>query len=483
MSLARRTLHGARITLTAGAVGAVIQIIVIAGLARLISPPDYGLMIAALVPLRPVTHALLSGIERAVVLPTTATAATSWALLRAAAAGGAVLAAVIVAAALAAGFFFRAEAVALVLAATAPTVVFVAVCAVARGVLRRDGRYGRLAALDLAAPAAGGGAAIATAALLDWGAYALVAGQWAQALTQFWLGLRLSGLRPAREPGCALRETLSPLRRSLSKTVLLDLLLGQIPSAMIWGVQGVAALGLYNRMHVLIHWSLESVINPVARVSLDSFSRCREETAQFRRAAIRFLEAAGAVALPPCAGMATAGPELAAVILGPQWTAGGALAPWLCVAAGATVLTQPLIAVAEAGLRLEARARIQLLLVLLTVSALAVALPSGLIQGLVALAGIAGLSFALHLNMAAAALNLPRRALLAPLVPGLTVAIACAGWGMLWSWAASADTPAFWRLAGTVTGCAAISLAVYRLIFPELLARLLGYAGVRPAPA
>ncbi|MBP2316398.1 oligosaccharide flippase family protein [Azospirillum soli] len=473
MTLAGKTIQGVRVTLTATALAAVLQAGAIAVLARLISPAEYGVVIAALVVLRPVTDVLGAGIEKSVVLPADMPDPSIAARYQTAFVGGVLLTLLLAALALAAAPL--AGDIAAALALLAPVTILMAVSAVARGLLRRRLRFASLAAIDVAGLAANGALAVATA-VSGWGSHALVAGQWAQSLVQLALGLWLCGHRPSLGIVPTAR-VLSPIGEGLSKSSVLELLSGQLPQALIGGVLGTAPLGWFNRVYVLVFLPVELIVNAVTRVALTGFSQSRDDRARLRRGGMALIETTGAAVLPICAGMALAGPELVAVALGPQWAEAAALTPWLCVAGAATVLAHTLAMVAEAALRLETRVRIQAAALLLRGAMLAAALPFGLTAAVAAVAASALVSMLLHLGLVVSALALPAGRALALLMPGLTAGAACLACVALVHAMLPPNLEPAWLLAADVAGCGAVTLAVYRVLFPNLLDKLLGYTG------
>lgn len=479
MTLAGKTIHGVRITLMATTGAAVLQAGVIAVLARLIAPAEYGVVIAALVVLRPVTDVLGSAIEKMVVLPGDLPDSSVATWYRMALLGGGGLTLLLAALALLALPLVGASA--RMLALMAPLTIPVAVGAVSRGLLRRRFGFAQLAMIDTVGLVANGAVA-AVATLTGWGALALVAGQWAQWCVQAALGLGLCGHR-LPSLGTVTGPVLTPIGEGVSKSAILDLFIGQAPFAMIGAVLGAAPLGLFSRVYVLVYLPIESVVNAMTRVSLTGFSQSRIDGERLRRGAGALVEAAGAAVLPLCAGTALAGTELVAVALGPQWAEAAPLTPWLCAAGAATVLSQTFAVVAEAALKLDTRVRIQAGVLVFRVLVLAIALPFGMTAAVAAMAVASLLLAALNGALATRALEWPTGRALALLTPGLSAGVACLAWVAFAGRTLPPDLAPSWRLAADITGCGLATLLVYRGLFPNLLDKLLAYAGFIPKRA
>jgi len=488
MSVEARSIRAIRITLLANGASALGQIAIMAVLARLVTSEEYGLVAGALVLIRPVQYLLTSGAERAVILMPGLTDdgvdSAFWAIL-AAALGVSILLAAAVPPAV--HFGVPADFGAILLALT-PLVALSAAGTVFRGMLRRRFAFGGLATADLAGQMLGTGAVAILAAAAGWGAYALVAGVLAQALLQ-------TGVAAARAYAAGLRirprlrrAALAPVLAaslSISRTSALEVLYGQLPSAIIGGMLGAHALGLYNRAYSLAQVPVEMIVTPLTRVQTSSVSALRDELAPLRRACGNLIETSAAAILPLCGGIMLAGPELVAVALGPDWAEAADTIPWLALAAAAIMLGHVFAVVNEGALRLDERFRIQATTMLVAAAGLALGAWGGGLAG--ALAGwTAGavVFMALHLDlMARSVLHLPTSAVLARLLPGATAAAACCAAVTALPHALPAGIAPAWLLGADVAACGACVVLVYAVLFPRVMHAILQYGGLRRVAA
>lgn len=477
MDIIRRTVRGVRLTLVGALLSSVVQLATLPVFARLISPHDYGLIAAAMVILTPLIHILCSGIERALIVAADLPAAAIDSILAFELAVAAAAAAA-VALAVWSGVPVGTDGTLLVL--LTPLILLAAAAGIFRALLRRHLAFGRLVAIDAGAQFAGIVVVATVGLLAGWDSHALAAGMLGQAACQLALYAGFSGHRVA---GGFDRRAARPVLTaglSMTKTSVIEVLHGQMPAAATgWGL-GTVALGLYNRASSLVQLPAEFLVGAVTRVAFGSLAQLRGDMKAMRQAAGTVIEACAALLLPVCAGMAPAGDELVAAVLGPQWGDAAALIPWLCLASAATLLAHVFATINEAALALEARFRIQMATSAATAAALALAIGLGL--GLVAVvwASAAGAIFYLvmQVRLAARMLGLGPGDLVGRTVPGLTAGCACSILVVVLGLVLPASLAPAWRLMIDIAGCGLATLGVYGLCFPALLARLAGYAGI-----
>ncbi len=480
MGLAAGAIRGVRLTLMGSVLSSAVQLALLPVFARLIAPEDYGLIAAAMVILTPVVHVLGSGIERALIvaaeLPGAAIDSMLAVMLALAAA-----ATVAIVLAVWTGLPLGTEGWLLLL--LAPLVVCIALSAVFRGVMRRRLAFGRLVAIDAVAQLVGSGTVAAIGIMAGWDARALAAGMLAQAAFQLACYAASCGHRVVGRFDRAAAWPILVAGFSITKTSILEVIYGQMPAAATgWGL-GTAALGIYNRAYSLVQLPAEFFVVAVTRVAFPSLAQLRGDGRAMREAVAAVIEACAALLLPLCAGMAFAGGDLVATVLGPQWHEAAALIPWLCLGTGAAMLGHVFASINEAGLALEARFRIQAATLAFAGACLGLAVGVGLGLGLglvaVAWATAAAAIFhcVLHVRLTARMLDLGPRDLLRHAVPGLSAGCACALVAGLADQLLPATLGSGWRLAIEVAGCGLATLATYGLGFPSLSGRLAGYAG------
>lgn len=484
MNLDALSIRGIRVTLLFSVVRILVQMAIIAVLARLIAAEDYGLVAGALAIVGVVQHILTSGPERAVLLTPDVTPANLQAALwfvtlpalaaSAALAGGAALAAM-----LGAPPRFAA-----VLAALAPLIALTAPAAVFRGALRRRFAFLSLSIVETIAQIVGTGVISITAAAAGAGAFALVLGLLGQGLLQtaFTGSLAVGAglLRIGRPtPGMSAGPLVSA-SVTISRTSILEVLHAQSPSALIGAMLGATSLGLYNRAAAIIAVPVELIVSAITRVLIGTVGASRHDQAVLRQLCGDLVETVAAVSVPICVGAAVAGPLLAATILGPGWEEAGEAVAWLSAITACAMVGHAIGGVNEGLLRHHDRFRIQVAVTVASAVGLAAGATLGLAGALAGLLAGSALFVMLHLGLAASALAVPRSALLARLVPGASGGLA-AGMAAL---AVDALRPgaiaAPAALLLQVSACAAAVMLLYAALFPRVLRRLLGLVGLHP---
>lgn len=480
-----QAIRGVRITLTSNVLMILLQTLIMAGLARLVTAEDYGLLAGSLVVVRLVQHVLTAGPERAILLLpdlglpvlTAAFQALGWMGLAASLslAGIAWLAIEI-------GWppaFF------LALAALAPLVLLSTTGVVFRAVLRRHLAFKQLSLVDIGTQLLGGGAVALVAASQGWGVYALIAGQLMTTLLQSILyGYFACRAGHAQLTGAPPRPwtLLKPLVRSsltISSTSFLELVNGQLPVTIIGTVLGGTPLGLYNRATTLIQIPVEMIVTSVTRVRIATVSARRDDISTLLPACREVIAVVAAIVLPLCAGAAVAAPSLSRTILGTGWQDAPPAVAWVAALAGTAMLAHVFGMINEAMLRLRERFRIQLLSICLTALCLGAGSWLGGLEG--ALAGAAGanvLFLLLHMRLAATCLGVSPIRLLGPLLPGAIAGAGCVAGVTMTAGLMDGLAPPL-QLGLNIGLCALITESIYALLFPELNNQMLRYAGLK----
>lgn len=114
------------------------------------------------------------------------------------------------------------------------------------------------------------------------------------------------------------------------------LLIGQVPSWAVSGLLGASSLGQYSRASTLTGTPSTSLSNALNRAIQPHWRKLADETTTAN--AIRDTASLTAnLAFPLFALLATIGPDLSVLWLGPGWEEAGELVPWLAVAFGLQV--------------------------------------------------------------------------------------------------------------------------------------------------
>jgi len=318
MSLSVRTLRGAAWQAASTSTQAVLQLAVLAVLARCLSPRDFGLVAVSQIFTGILQLAAEGGFWGAVVQRPVLTRGH----LRAAYAVGALfplslVAAFWVAAPLFARFFHAGELV-LLLRVTSLYALFSGWGLVSRARLERDLDFRRLAFLDTASFL--GYAAVALAGcLLGWGVWALAAAILARG------ALSTVGVSVARPPvlgrgfsRAELREILG-FGAGLTLGRALDYFAWQADYLVVGRLLGVSALGFYQRGFELMELPGRYLGKVAGKVLFASMAQLQTRRERLALAFVRTLEISSLLVLPATAWMALVAPEIVRVMYGDRW--------------------------------------------------------------------------------------------------------------------------------------------------------------------
>lgn len=335
MSRARQALSGVRW----GALGLLFntaaQLGLMACMARLLTPADFGLMALALAALNLLAYASQSGLAPALVqrpeldVPTQRLAWTLALLLSLACAALTALLAPLVA------LWAGQASLAAVLQLLALQLPLNAMALVATALLRRRLRFKALAVVDAASYVLGYGLAGLAGAWAGWGVWALVAAQLGQALLQAGLSLALA------RPDC--RLSLQGDWRGLlgyggrhALIGLIELVGGNADTALIGRSLGDASLGLYSRARLLAQLPTEKLAGIVGRVLFPLLASTQTDRARVGEVLGLGALLIGGLGAALSLGVSATAQPLVLLLLGPQWQAavpllqGLALAvPWI----------------------------------------------------------------------------------------------------------------------------------------------------------
>ena len=376
MNLQWKVTRGVRVNLIVAIALNLLRAVVLAVLARLLSPSDYGLVAAALVVVNPVKQILFNGVEQAAVLQSDlrpgATTSLFWMATGAAVAGIAILSIVVGLSPISSEFRNTIIALSFIL-------LGLSLALVPRVLLRRELAFGRLAIAEATSMILGFGVVSVAAALAGYGSLSLVYGYVGQALIRALVSFLLC---PGAVRGwCfdfqAVRPILSMAVR-ITKVSVLEIVHAQIMPAFIGAGLGTARLGQFSQATLLVEVPIQIIALSMTQVVSTGFRIVRDEVVQLRETCQRLIETASAITLPLCFGAAAAALPLVDVVLGPQWAEAGRVMPWLALGAACGVLGHFLGVMNEAAGRLEEKFLIQLVVTILLVLTLFFAVRIGL---------------------------------------------------------------------------------------------------------
>jgi len=330
-NLGRRTVRGGAIVFAAVLLERTIGLGILAVLARLLTPEDYGLfgMVLVMTAFLGIFQDL--GLSLAAVQKADLTHAQVSTLFWINLGFGVLLSALAAAAApLVAAFYGEPRLVSVTLWC-ALGFTLAALGTQHGALLRRRMQFGRLALCQVGSLLVGGALGIGMA-LRGYGVHALVAQTLGAAGTRglltwvfaAWIPGRLvrgSGVRGMLRFGGYLTafNVLNYFARNLDKV-----LLGRF-----WGA---APLGLYTRAYTLMMLPIGLVSAPMATVMIPALAKLQRDEARLRQAYLRSLQIIGLASFPIMALLLMTAEEVIAVVFGPRWSAAAPLFRVLCIA-------------------------------------------------------------------------------------------------------------------------------------------------------
>jgi O-antigen/teichoic acid export membrane protein len=330
--LAGATLSGLLWTVSGKGAGAVLQIAVLAVLARLLEPSDFGVVTAALIVVMffimmtrlGLGHAL---VQRAEVGPREISTAYWTSLLL-----GILLAALVWFLAPVFAGLLRVDAAEPVLRVLAFLFPLRALMSIAEALLQRRARFQLMAKIDVLSYAFGFGVCGVGAAWGGAGVWALVGAHYATALAAIALLLVFHAPFRLVAPDRTVLQDLLGYGGGVTIGKFINRVALEVDNVIVARWLGAAALGLYGRAYQLMAMPGNLMGEALDRVLFPTLSRLQEDTDRLRRAFLRGLSAVSLLTLPASLVAIVLAPELIGLLLGPGWE--GAVGPFRFLALG-----------------------------------------------------------------------------------------------------------------------------------------------------
>jgi O-antigen/teichoic acid export membrane protein len=185
--------------------------------------------------------------------------------------------------------------------------------------LVRDMQFRLLELRQMGATAVGAVAGIAIA-VMDYGAWAIVGQQLAEAVASTALLWWLSPWRPS------LRFSLASLRRlgGFAGNVFGENLLYQagrnVSNLLIGRYLGAASVGVYGLANNVILVPFLRIAGPLQQVFFPAFARMHDDRERMADVWIRATRLVGTISIPALVGLVVVAPDFVEVVLGPKWT-------------------------------------------------------------------------------------------------------------------------------------------------------------------
>ena len=375
-------------------VNAVGQFVFLAVLARLLEPANFGLLAMAGIALRFGSFFAQLGFAQALIQKTELRPADHTAALVMALALGCTFYAVTALAAPAFATYFRAPELLAVLVVLAASLPLAAVGGLPMAVLRRAGRFKRIAIIEVLSFVVGYGAVGTACASSGLGVWSLVAAALAQHAITLVLGFACARYTLAWPLQRASFHHLGRFGATYSLIGFVEFLSANVESLFLGRAFGAAALGVFNRAVALVHLPVEQAVTAVNKVLFPALASMQSDRSRLADGFEMLLLGVGLFSTALACGIAAAAPDVVALLLGPKWLEA---APLVVIVAFAA---PPLFMYVACGVTLDSmgalRPKLKLQLVTLVAKV-------ALVVGLAQVAGMPGVALAV---VAAEALRL-----------------------------------------------------------------------------
>lgn len=418
---------GVRWTYFSTIASGLLQILLLALTARLVSSEDFGILTTALLVLKAFQVLIQSGYERAVIWAEDPDQACLSGLFWVSILTGVLVTAIIMALSGAIGTFFSEPRLQEALIMLAPMALLASPGLIPRGILRRSMRFRALSIYELACyilAFAGMGLPLALAGL---GLWALVAANLLQCLLQGGLALILAP--PPAFTRFGWNDIRGPLRFgfSVSGLGIVEFIDQQATQIFIGRTFGMSSLGVYNRSNVLIQMPLEQMGTSLTRVLFSHFSRAKGNQAQLRQVIETPVRLLAILVLPIAFGGGAVAETVTEVMLGAGWENAGPIFRALCIGTAAAVLGHVLATLNEALTLIRQKMMAQLLITGSLISLLAGFGGQGVVEVASCFSFTRVLFLCAQIWLAAPHLGLRWPQLAAMLLPGFALALVIAG--------------------------------------------------------
>jgi lipopolysaccharide exporter len=404
------------------AVSGILQMVMLAVMARLISPIEFGILASALVTIRAGHTLVQSGYERAVIWSENQSASIHAGLFWVAVATGLSLTFIFLLLAWPVAAFFRNDNIAYVLFALSPMPTLASFGLIARGILRRAMNYRLLAIQETASYALGYGVVGLTFALLHFGVWSLVLANLALSALQGLIPMLF--VRHKIFTPFKLQDIITPLKfgYSVSGLGLIEFVDLQVPQVFVGRFYGVAPLGIYNRAYSLVELPLVQLGTALSKVLYSSFSLAKDRHDELEAILLPPLRALALIVFPLAAGGAAVAHPLVAVVLGSGWDSVAPVFATLAIGTACAVVANVLVVFNEA----LNQVRIKMVLQTITTSCLIIGLVLTANWGLVVAAIAVSVSRVVFLAgqilIAARAIKIDPIIIAKALLPGVMIA-------------------------------------------------------------
>lgn len=331
-SLTHRTLSGILWTAWGRVAQITLQTIVLAVLARLLTPADFGVVSAALVVIGFSTIVSQIGLGPALVQRKELEQRHIDSAFVASVALGTLLGATVWIIAPLASVFFHVPSIEPVLRVLAWSFVIQGLGLVSESLLRREMRFKWLANRDVVTYAVGYGAVGIALAMLGWGVWALVVAQLCQVALRTVLLLATHPPRLRRLGDWAAFKDLMYFGGGFTMAKLANYTALHGDNLVVGRMLGVAALGFYGRAYQLMTAPAHAIGLVLDNVLFPAMAKVQDDQRRLTLAFRRGVSLIALLVLPTSVIMLVVAPEIVHLLLGARWAS--TIAPFQVLAAG-----------------------------------------------------------------------------------------------------------------------------------------------------
>jgi O-antigen/teichoic acid export membrane protein len=330
--LTKRTFSGFLWMITGTGIHAVLKIAVLAILARIVSPVEFGLMGMAMIAVEFSKMFIQMGVGPAIVQRKELedrhlTTGFTLSLMM----GISFSAALALSAPLLADFF-RMEGLTSVIRVISLIFLVDSFTLIGQALMQRHMKYKRIAIIEVISFAIGYGAIAIITGYIGWGVWALVAAQLSQAVLQAVLVIIVQPF--SIRPGFEMRAGKELLHFGGGFTIakIGNYIALQGDNLVIGRMLGASALGIYGRAYQFMVMPALLFGNAFDKALFPAMAKVQDEKHRLQRAFLTGLSIIALIAIPLSVVLVLLAPEIVMVVLGPAWT--GVILPFQILACG-----------------------------------------------------------------------------------------------------------------------------------------------------
>lgn len=319
--LRARTLHGLAWVASGTVLQTLIKLVVLAVLARALTPADFGLVALSIMVGTFVLMACRVGVGPGLVqLSALSTTHVTAAIMLALPVSALMAVGLVLAAPSIADFFDQPELAALLLL-QALIPLMLGISQVPESLLQRELRFKSLTLIDAVSFLLGYGVVSILLAILGFGAISVVWGLVAQEAIRTILLFAMRPVRPGFGFGMADVQSLLRFGFGLSLVQATNAAAYQLDNFVVGKLLGTQALGFYSRAYHVITMPTKLLGNSLIKVLFPAMSLIQQDHARLGNAFSRALGGVAMIAVPASVFLGVFAPEIVLLLLGDQWSA------------------------------------------------------------------------------------------------------------------------------------------------------------------